>query len=603
MYIALYRKYRPTRFEDICGQEHITTSLKNQIRADKISHAYLFCGTRGTGKTSTAKLLARAVNCLDLQDGNPCEKCESCKSINEGNSIDVFEIDAASNRGIDNIRDLREAVKFTPIGKYKLYIIDEVHMLTNEAFNALLKTLEEPPEYVIFILATTEPHKLPATVLSRCQRFDFKRISKKSMLERLDFICKEEDIKAEAEALQLIVRNTDGAMRDAINIMDQCSVYSNKNISADDVLAVLGIVNDRYLFEMSDSILNEDVTKTIKLLREISDEGKDIVQFTQDLQGHYRNLLMSKLVTKAEGVIDLSEEKVKILTEQSRRYSKESIIRCINILSDLTLSIKWSPQPMLLLEIALIKMSRLEKDVSIEGLMARLAKLEDIIAKGGKWEIAGADNFVNKNIPMNEDASETIGDADTVASSIPINPDEQKIIVSNDIVNQNIPVCKDKDIPETTTDGDLIDSNIKTKIMESWDDFVKDFGKRKRMVIRTYLASCKPLMIDNQKVILCFGEKDNFSKESVEKVKIKNEIEEAAKKYFNIPLTIKPMFEDEIKAEEIGPADPASLKVTDPESGPTDFENIENSFIQDENYIIEKAIEVFGEDLVEIVDD
>ena len=586
MYIALYRKYRPTRFEDICGQEHITTSLKNQIKADKISHAYLFCGTRGTGKTSTAKLLARAVNCLDLQNGNPCEKCESCKSINEGNSIDVFEIDAASNRGIDNIRDLREAVKFTPISKYKLYIIDEVHMLTNEAFNALLKTLEEPPEYVIFILATTEPHKLPATVLSRCQRFDFKRISQKSMLDRLNFICKEEGIKAEAEALQIIVRNTDGAMRDAINIMDQCSVYSNKNIKEYDVLAVLGIVNDRYLFDIADSILNEDVTKTVSILREISDEGKDIIQFTQDLQIHYRNLLMAKLVTKAESVIDLSEEKIDLLIKQSKTYSKENIIRCINMLSDLTSGIKWSSQPLLLLEIALIKMSRLKKDTSVEGLTARIAKVEDIIAKGGKPQTAGAMETVNENIPVNSDLPE-IEEPSVI---------EQKTIEDDDSVGQDI--AASRDAPETLADCNLVDPNIKNKIMESWDDFVKDFGKRKRMIIRTYLASCKPIMINDQEVILCFGKKDNFSKESVEKIKVKDEIEETAKEYFGIPVTIKPVFEDEIKTEEND-----SSKETNKDKESTISENIEESFITDENYIKEKAIEVFGEDLVEIIED
>jgi len=586
MYIALYRKYRPTRFEDICGQEHITTSLKNQIKADKISHAYLFCGTRGTGKTSTAKLLARAVNCLDLQNGNPCEKCESCKSINEGNSIDVFEIDAASNRGIDNIRDLREAVKFTPISKYKLYIIDEVHMLTNEAFNALLKTLEEPPEYVIFILATTEPHKLPATVLSRCQRFDFKRISQKSMLDRLNFICKEEGIKAEAEALQIIVRNTDGAMRDAINIMDQCSVYSNKNIKEYDVLAVLGIVNDRYLFDIADSILNEDVTKTVSILREISDEGKDIIQFTQDLQIHYRNLLMAKLVTKAESVIDLSEEKIDLLIKQSKTYSKENIIRCINMLSDLTSGIKWSSQPLLLLEIALIKMSRLKKDTSVEGLTARIAKVEDIIAKGGKPQTAGAMETVNENIPVNSDLPE-IEEPSVI---------EQKTIEDDDSVGQDI--AASRDAPETLADCNLVDPNIKNKIMESWDDFVKDFGKRKRMIIRTYLASCKPIMINDQEVILCFGKKDNFSKESVEKIKVKDEIEETAKEYFGIPVTIKPVFEDEIKTEEDD-----SSKETNKDKESTISENIEESFITDENYIKEKAIEVFGEDLVEIIED
>lgn len=567
MYIALYRKWRPKKFEDICGQEHITTSLKNQIKADRISHAYLFCGTRGTGKTSTAKLLAKAVNCLDLKDGNPCEACESCKSINEGNSIDVFEIDAASNRGIDNIRDLREAVKFTPIGKYKLYIIDEVHMLTNEAFNALLKTLEEPPAYVIFILATTEPHKLPSTVLSRCQRFDFKRISQESMLERLAFICKEEGIKVEPEALRLIARNSDGAMRDAISIMDQCAVYSNKNILVEDVSAVLGIVNDRYLFEIADSILKEDITKTMTLLNEISDEGKDMPQFTKDLQIHYRNLLMAKLVLKAEDVIDLSKEKIALLKEQSNDYSKENIIRCINILSDLTTEIKWSPQPKLLLEIALIKMSKLEKDMSNEGLIARIAKLEKIISDGDITitDLSQAKKQSKEEKIVNKKQKDSVAAKDL---DKPIKQEQEKEKTNKQELKNDETLNTDKDL----------------KIIESWDGFVKEFGKRKKMILRTYLASCKPMLIDGHKVLLCFEEEDKFSKEAIEVSKTKKEIEDIAEEYFGTPIIIKPVFEDEIEKKE-------------------DKDEIKDKNTIDENYVVEKAIELFGEDLVEVVDD
>ena len=486
MYIALYRKWRPERFEDICGQEHITITLQNQIKANRISHAYLFCGTRGTGKTSTAKLLAKAVNCFEIIDGNPCGSCKSCKGIDEGNSIDVFEIDAASNRGIDNIRDLREAVKFTPaIGKYKVYIIDEVHMLTNEAFNALLKTLEEPPAYVIFILATTEPHKLPATVLSRCQRFDFKRISQGDMLKRLIYICEQEGIKADDEALRLIARNSDGAMRDAISLMDQCGVYGDKSITTEDVLAVLGIVNDKYLFQISEAILTEDVSQTMHLLKEISKEGKDMSQISRDLLMHYRNLLMAKLVDNSEDVIDLSKETIDILKEQSSRYSRENIIRCINILSDLTAEIKWSSQPRVILEVSLIKMCRLEKDMTREGLLSRVAKLERALANG-EISITAAP-LVKKDKKEVKEISEKSKDTIELQKE----PEKSKDIVE---LSEKETLESNKNIPK-----------IDKKILESWDGFIEEIKKRKKMILRTYLALCKPKIIDGERVMLGFS--------------------------------------------------------------------------------------------------
>ncbi len=550
MYIALYRKWRPKRFEDICGQEHITTSLKNQIKANRISHAYLFCGTRGTGKTSTAKLLAKAVNCFDIKDGNPCDNCESCKSINEGNSIDVFEIDAASNRGIDNIRDLREAVKFTPaIGKYKVYIIDEVHMLTNEAFNALLKTLEEPPAYVIFILATTEPHKLPATVLSRCQRFDFKRINQYNVVKRLKYICQQEGINAEDDALRLIARNSDGAMRDAISIMDQCGVYGNKNITTEDVLMILGIVNDKYLFEMADAVLAEDVSRAMGLLEEMSDEGKDMAQFSRDLLMHYRNLLMGKLVDEPEDVVDLSIETVALLKEQSSQYSRENIMRCINIIADLTAEIKWSSQPKILLEIALIKMCRLEKDMSIEGLLARIGKLEQVLSKG-KVSITAALPQKKKKLEIEK------------------KPEEPK----------DVGESEKKEEAKKTKKSQNIEMS---KILESWDGFIQEIKNRKKMILSSHLALCKPVLSDEEKILLCFDRKYKFNKEAVESLKTKKEIEDIAGEYFAVPLNIKPVFQDEVQKNH----------------------DIENENTVEENDVVKKAIDLFGADLVEVVEE
>lgn len=539
MYTALYRKWRPKKFEDVCGQEQITTILKNQIKANQLSHAYLFCGTRGTGKTSTAKLLAKAVNCFNLIDGNPCDSCESCTSINQGNSMDVFEIDAASNRRIEDVRDLREAVKFAPaLGKYKVYIIDEVHMLTNEAFNALLKTLEEPPAYVKFILATTEPHKLPATILSRCQRFDFKRLVQDNIVNRLEYICKEENIKADDDALRLIARNSDGAMRDAVSIMDQCAVFGKMNITHDDVLKVLGIVNDEYLFKMSEAILEENSSKAMLLIQEISREGKDMNQFARDLLNHYRNLLMAKLVEQAEDVIDLSKETISMLRDQSSRYGRDNIIRCINILSELTSEIKWSPQPKTILEVSIIKMCKLQKDISSDGLLARIEKLEEALARGEISITA---------IPEDKKAKK----------------EEKKEV---------------KKVPEKIKKADL--KPLSPEIMEKWDGFIQEIKNRKKMKLRTYLALCKPAIVDGEKIMLCFTRQDSFSKEAVERTDTKKEIEEIACEYFSKPIKIKAIFEDEAgKLEDEGKDDAG------------------------EDDVVKKAIELFGEDLVEVVEE
>jgi len=543
MYTALYRKWRPKKFEDVCGQEQITTILKNQIKTGQLSHAYLFCGTRGTGKTSTAKLLAKAVNCFSLKDGNPCDSCESCVSINQGNSMDVFEIDAASNRRIEDVRDLREAVKFTPaIGKYKVYIIDEVHMLTNEAFNALLKTLEEPPAYVKFILATTEPHKLPATILSRCQRFDFKRLVQENIVARLKYICEQENIKAEDDALRLIARNSDGAMRDAISILDQCAVFGRMEINHDDVLKVLGIVNDEYLFKMADAVLEGNCPKAMMLIQEISDQGKDMSQFARDLLSHYRNLLMAKLVEQAEDVIDLSRETVARLKEQSSGYGRDNIIRCIDILSDLISGIKWAPQPKTLLEVAIIKMCKLDKDMSPEGLLARIEKLEDMLAKGQVTISPAQEEKKEKKEEKKEDKK------------------------------------TEKKIPEKAKSQQL--KPLSPEIMEKWDGFIQEIKNRKKMKLRTYLALCKPAIIDGEKILLCFTRQDSFSKESVERSDTKKELEEIAAEYFSKPIRIKAVYEDEVAmaSEEEKPQ-------------------------TDEDDVVKKAIELFGEDLVEVVEE
>lgn len=504
MYTALYRKWRPQKFEDLCGQEQITITLKNELRSNKLSHAYLFCGTRGTGKTSTAKLLAKAVNCKSPKDHNPCNDCESCKSINEGNSIDVYEIDAASNRGIDDIRNLREAIKFTPtLGKYKVYIIDEVHMLTNEAFNALLKTLEEPPEYVLFILATTEPHKLPATILSRCQRFDFKRISVENIVGRLSVVCREEGLEAEEDALRVIARNCDGAMRDALSILDQCSVYGDKNIIHDTVLKVMGIVNNEYLFKIAESVHKEDASCAITIIDEIASGGKDINQFIRDLLMHYRNLLMTKVVSKSEDVIDMSREGIERLKKLSGEYDKNNIIRCIDILAELENEAKWSGNPRILLEIAVIRMCKLSGDNSYEGMLSRLSRLEELISKGGLATAA------SEKIQSNSSADE-----------------------KNNVDKKDKPaVSKSK--------SSISMGKSDEEILQKWQGFIQELKARGKIKLRTYLAMAKPLSIEGGTLVLSFEREDQFSKDALETPANKNDVETAASNYFGIQLKIK----------------------------------------------------------------
>lgn len=382
-YEALYRKWRPKVFEDIIGQEETVTILKNQIKYSNIAHAYLFTGIRGTGKTSTARIFARAVNCINPENANPCNNCEICKGILAESIIDVIEIDAASNRGIDNIRELREHTKYNPSkGKYKIYIIDEVHMLTDPAFNALLKTLEEPPAHVIFILATTEPNKVPATILSRCQRFDFKPVKTKDIIEQLSLVCKDMSINYEDEALRLIALNSEGALRDALSILDRCVSFNNETLKYDDVINILGAVNYEFIFNLVENIAGQNTSDVLTLINEIFMEGKDAGQLIRDLISHFRNLLLVKMDVKTDELLTLPEERLKQFKEQSRLFNVNQISSFIYTLSDIESKLKYSSQPKILMEIAVVSLCNKELNDSLEGIIERVKHLEKIIASG-----------------------------------------------------------------------------------------------------------------------------------------------------------------------------------------------------------------------------
>jgi DNA polymerase-3 subunit gamma/tau len=503
MYTALYRKWRPKKFEDVFGQEQVTATLKNELENNKISHAYLLCGTRGTGKTSTARLLAKAVNCSSPTDNNPCDSCASCVSINEGSSIDVIEIDAASNRGIDDIRNLREAIKFTPtLGKYKVYIIDEVHMLTNEAFNALLKTLEEPPTYVMFILATTEPHKLPATILSRCQRFDFKRISIPNIMNHLKSICKHEAMDAEEAALRIIARNADGAMRDALSILDQCAVYGGKNISETTVLEVLGISGDQHLLEIGEAILQGDASKSILIIDDLSAGGKDINQFIKDLTAHYRNVLMTKILDKPEDVIDMSSEGIQALKNNSEQFTKESIVRCIKYLSELENEAKWYSNPRILLEVAVVRMCKAAGDDSLDGLMTRLSKLEKLISEGG---------------------------ATVAVAALKTSPGQKQD-------RTEVKAGPDKAVKKS---AGTAAGTIPNEILSKWNGFKQFLKERRKIKLMTFVHTAKPIKLENNQLILSFEKEDRYSKEALEMPEIRKDIEKEALDYFGTEIKIK----------------------------------------------------------------
>ncbi|MDE5893812.1 MAG: DNA polymerase III subunit gamma/tau [Acetatifactor sp.] len=383
-YTALYRKFRPDTFANVKGQDHIVTTLKNQIRANRIGHAYLFTGTRGTGKTTVAKILARTVNCENPTEDGPCGECATCRSIAAGASMNVVEIDAASNNGVDNIREIVDEVSYSPTeGKYKVYIIDEVHMLSIGAFNALLKTLEEPPSYVIFILATTEVHKLPITILSRCQRYDFKRISIDTITARMQQLIEAEQVQVEEKALRYIAKVADGSMRDALSLLDQCIAFHlGSELTYDKVLDVLGAVDTEVFSRLLRCVLEQDVLGCVQLLEEIVMQGRELTQFVTDFTWYLRNLMLVQSSDNLEDVIDMSSDNLVRLKEEAAMVDMNRIIRYIRIFSELSGQIRYASQKRILVEIALIKLCKPSMEVSQDALLERIRDVEDKVENG-----------------------------------------------------------------------------------------------------------------------------------------------------------------------------------------------------------------------------
>lgn len=538
-YKAIYRKFRPTTFDDVLGQEHITTILKNQIKNDNIAHAYLFSGTRGTGKTSTARIFARAINCLS--ENPPCNLCEVCKGILEETVMDIVEIDAASNNSVEDIRDLREKSKYPPSNcKYKVYIIDEIHMLSKGAFNALLKVLEEPPAHLVFILATTEPEKLPPTILSRCQRYDFKRVSVDNIVKNMKNIAKQIPVDIEDNALELIARNSDGAMRDALSIFDQCLSFSEKEISYDYVISILGIVNNDLMFHIVDDIISGQTTDVLNRLDSIVQDGIDIKQFVKDLIFHFRNLMVVKTSENVAYSVDGTEEFISSLKAQSKTIELEKIITYLNILSEAENQCKWISQPRIIVEMALIKMIKLPSNTSVDALIERIDALESQIKSG--------------NIQM---------------------PQAQNRPVSRESTSSREPIKEGKTVTkiEDSTEKILVENeNVTFETVKSEWANILNMVKKKKIALHALMMEGKVVSFKNSILTISFGEGFGFHRDALDKPSNKESIENIIASALNTKVQLK----------------------LEMESAPqVDLEQERRDLVQD-------VIDVFGEDLVEI---
>ncbi|MBQ7096962.1 MAG: DNA polymerase III subunit gamma/tau [Clostridia bacterium] len=463
-YQAIYRKWRPTTFEDVVGQSHITETLKTEIKTSRLAHAYLFCGTRGTGKTTTAKILSRAVNCENpMPDGNPCNECPSCKGILSNTIMDVVEIDAASNNGVDNIRELRDEISYTPANvKYKIYIIDEVHMLSAGAFNALLKTLEEPPAHAIFILATTEAHKIPATIQSRCQRFDFRRISAKNIAGRIGEITRKDNINIAQDAIRLVAQLGDGSMRDALSILDLCSGIEGE-ITLKDIENVTGAVSRASLIDLSVSLINGDISKSISLIDKMLESGRETGTLLDELIMCFREILICKIMDNPSDVVDKSDEDIEVYKNIAKSVSNEVLLHIIKVLSETAGLCKTSTNPRVMLEASAVKICDPSADPSSDAFAARLAKIESMISTGSipvaKPEPIIVPAVTEKVRVATEEAFDTppfdIGEPEVIAEKeteeIPVEPpiaeddDEEYVCESEDYSDEDIPPF---DIPD-----------------------------------------------------------------------------------------------------------------------------------------------------------
>ena len=558
-YTALYRQWRPEIFDDVIGQDAIVRILKNQIESNRIGHAYLFCGSRGTGKTSTAKVFAKAVNCLSPVNGNPCLSCDACQKLSLENNMDIIEIDAASNNGVDEIRDLRDKVKYPPVvGRYRVYIIDEVHMLSTGAFNALLKTLEEPPQHIIFILATTEPHRLPATILSRCQRYNFKRIPNKAIVERLKTVAHKSQVQTEEEALSTIARWAEGSMRDALSLMDQCIGFCGNYVTNDDVVAILGTADQEFIFKVAQNIIEGNSSELFHMVETLIEDGRDVPVFVRDLIQHLRNLLVVKVCKEPASLIDVGQDTMEAYIQQTQGTGRERLIRAIEILCALETDMKWSTQPRVLLEMALVRICRPEQEETLDALMDRMEKLEQQISEG---------MVIQKVSSPADDLTES--DVITPSADIheaPLGKQPAIDIKDDDVKTKK----KTKSHKEEIDDGKLWAKVLKTV-------------KKERIAIYGLLVNCTFKTQGDGKAVLYFPVDEQFAMETIDREENRSFIEEILEKLLGRQVKLRCRMLDETKVDD---------------------ERLDENIVQsDSDEIIEKAIDLFGRDFVEVVDE
>lgn len=548
-YTAIYRRWRPQIFDDVYGQAAIIRTLKHQIISRRIAHAYLFCGSRGTGKTSTAKIMARAVNCLSPVDGNPCGKCEVCLKLSDENNMDIIEIDAASNNGVDEIRDLREKVKYPPsIGRYKIYIIDEVHMLSTGAFNALLKTLEEPPEHIIFILATTEPHRLPATILSRCQRYDFKRIGEDDIVRRMRDILSATGVQAQDEALQLIARSAQGSMRDALSMLDQAISFCDGYISYNEVLDMLGASGVDFIGKMVDAIIDGDDGEALSLVAQVIDGGKDLSAFVRELTWYMRDLMMVKICRQPEIMVQAAGHQMDTYKKQVQRLDEHKLVAYLDILAATEGQLRFAAQPRITIEMMVLKLCHLRGEPSWDAVMARLDALEDKVERlmmGYKDSVGPSVETVTpvKVVPP-------------VKTPAPGNKPDSKI-------------PKPSEAPSEKSKGD---GNM-GRLLQGWPGVLQAV-KQQKISVYTFLCNGKPSALNNEQLTISFPAGGSVFAAAVEKDGNRQVVEKAIADTLGLKVRIKCLVEAQGQGDQLQDVD-----------------------------IVAKAKELFGEDKVEVIDD
>lgn len=587
-YVALYRKWRPKSFADLVGQEHISKTLANAILSEKIGHAYLFSGPRGTGKTSTAKIFAKALNCEQGPTPEPCNICPVCKKINEGSSMDVFEIDAASNRGIDEIRDLRETVKFAPVdGRYKVYIIDEVHMLTAEAFNALLKTLEEPPAHVVFILATTEAHKVPATIQSRCQRYDFKRITVEHIQNRLSVVAAATGLQADDEALKIIAIHADGGLRDALSILDQCAALADKVIDVDTVRRILGLIGHEWIWKLTEALADRSAATILKILTVLFDEGKDVKQILAEMILHMRSVMIYKAVGfDAESQLYRDDEEV--LAVHAGRFSHEEIAGIIQKLHAAVNEMKWSAQPRITLEVTLLGLCHVpsqEKEFVPNGNLQELElRIEKLEAKIAQLSNVGSSQTV---LPP------------AVASGA--GPREQRVTSSQG----GRPSLAES--PAAMQSGQAVSSlpSIQADGQAVWKTVLSTLQQRGRMPLLACVKQGEPYGMNQGQFQLAF--KSSFLKARTEREDYRGMLEEVLQEICGHEMRLvcvlgaAPAGLASIKPQTVNPAKPSSAKKDIPQKDAVKKPELKvdyEAMTAEERHTLQTAVQVFGDNFV-----